>query len=105
MAPATPAAPTLATLAGYAALDFEELPEVEVDVELAEDPPALEVAVEPAPVPPPVPDPEPLVAAAVPVPAEPLTALPTQLESEPGLMVNGALWAIRPLLSRRVKSS
>jgi len=118
MAPAMPAAPTLATLAGDAALEFEELPEVEV--ELAEEPPALEVFVEPAPppvpapVPDPVPEPELPVAVAAPpdvaappvavaVPAVPLTALPRQLVSDPALMVNGAVWAVRPLLSRTVK--
>ena len=34
MAPAMPAAPTFATLAGDAALDLVELPDVDVDVEL-----------------------------------------------------------------------
>jgi len=116
MAPATPAAPTFATLAGDAALDFEELPEVEVDVEPPEEP--VEVAVEPAPppVPAPVPDPVPLAAlvalpepadvavAADPDPADPLTALPTQLVSDPALIVNGAVCAVKPLLSRTVIS-
>jgi len=117
MAPTTPAAPTLATLAGDAALDFEELPEVEVDEAAAPPEEPVDVAVEPAPEP--VPDPEPppvLVAlpeppepadvavAADPDPAEPLTDFPTQLVSDPALIVNGAVCAVRPLLSRTVKS-